>query len=95
MTVVWLTLVMVFAMPLAALADWTQFQGGPTHEGISDGPSAPLEVVWHRGDIAIDDADVAGGLSAPIIAADGTIVVVGPNEVLAFDGEDRSEIFSA
>jgi outer membrane protein assembly factor BamB len=94
MTVAWLALVMVFATPLAALADWPQFQGGPAHEGLSDGPTAPLEVAW-RHDIEIDEADVAGGLSAPIVAPDGTIVVVGPNEVLAFDGEDRSEIFSA
>ena len=95
MTVAWLTLVIVFGLPLAALADWTQFQGGPTHEGLSDGPSAPLEVAWRQEDITIDDADITGGLSAPIIAEDGTIVVVGPNEVLAFDGDDRSEIFSA
>ena len=95
LTVAWLTLVIVFGVPLAALGDWTQFQGGPTHAGLADGPSAPLEVAWHSSDIAIDDADVTGGLSAPIVAEDGTIVVVGPNEVLAFDGEDRSEVFSA
>jgi hypothetical protein len=95
LTVAVLALAILFGAPLAALADWPQFQGGPTHDGLSDGPSAPLEVVWRSDDIAIDDADVTGGLSAPIIAEDGTIVVVGPNEVLAFDGEDRSEIFSA
>jgi len=94
-TVASLTLAIVFGVPLAALADWTQFQGGPTHTGLSDGPSAPLEVAWRVQDIAIDDADVTGGLSAPIVAEDGTIVVVGPTEVLAFAGEDRSEIFSA
>jgi outer membrane protein assembly factor BamB len=86
---------MVLGMPLVALADWPQFQGGPSHDGLSDGPSAPLEVVWRHGDISIDDADVTGGLSPPIVADDGTIVVVGPNEVLGFDGEDRSEVFSA
>ena len=95
LTVAWFTLAAVVGMPLAALADWGQFQGGATHEGLSDGPSAPLEVVWRHRDIAIDDATIAGGLSAPIVAGDGTIVVVGPNEVLAFDGEDRSELFSA
>ena len=95
MTVAWLTLVIVFGMPLVALADWAQFQGGPTHAGVSDGPSAPLEVAWRHEDITIDDADVTGGLSSPVVAEDGTIVVVGPNEVLAFDGEDRSEVFSA
>jgi outer membrane protein assembly factor BamB len=95
MPVAWLTLVIVFGMPLAALADWPQFQGGPTHGGLSDGPSAPLEVAWRQEDITIDEADVTGGLSAPTIAGDGTIVVVGPNEVLAFDGADRSQLFSA
>jgi outer membrane protein assembly factor BamB len=89
------TVALVLGVPLAALADWTQFQGGPTHAGLSDGPSAPLQVVWRVEDIAIDDADVTGGLSAPIVAEDGTIVVVGPTEVLAYDGEDHSEIFSA
>ena len=95
MTAASFTLVLVLGFPLAALADWTQFQGGPTHAGLSDGPSAPLEVAWRMEDIAIDDADVAGGLSAPIVAEDGTIVVVGPNEVLAYDGEDHSQVFSA
>ena len=94
MTVAWLTLVTVFGIPLVALADWGQFQGGPTHDGLSDGPSAPLEVAWRHEDITIDQADFTGGLSAPVVAEDGTIVVVGPNEVLAFVGEDRSEVFS-
>jgi outer membrane protein assembly factor BamB len=95
MTLAGFTLAMVLGMPLVALADWPQFQGGPSHDGLSDGPSAPLEVVWRHGDISIEDADVTGGLSSPIVADDGTIVVVGPNEVLGFDGEDRSEVFSA
>ncbi|MCD6021580.1 MAG: bamB [Actinomycetia bacterium] len=85
---------MVLGLPLVALADWPQFQGGPSHDGLSDGPSAPFEVAWRHGDIAIEDADVTGGLSSPIVADDGTIVVVGPHEVLAIDGEDRSEVFS-
>ena len=89
------TLAVVLGMPLVALADWPQFQGGPTHEGLSDGPSAPFEVAWRHGDIAIEDADVTGGLSSPAVADDGTIVVVGPSEVLGFDGEDGSEIFTA
>lgn len=95
MTLAGFTLAVVLGMPLVALADWPQFQGGPSHDGLSDGPSAPWEVVWRQGGIAIEDADVTGGLSSPIVADDGTIVVVGPNEVLAFDGEDRSEVFSA
>ena len=94
MTLAGCILAVMLGTPLVALAEWPQFQGGSSHDGLSDGPSAPLEVVW-RNSIEIEDADVAGGLSAPIVAQDGTIVVVAPNEVLAFDGEDRSEIFSA
>ena len=95
MTLAGFTLAVVLGLPLVALAEWPQFQGGPSHDGVSDGPSAPLQVAWRHGDIAIDDADVTGGLSSPIVADDGTIVVVGPNEVLGFDGEDGSEVFSA
>jgi outer membrane protein assembly factor BamB len=91
----WATLAVVFGMPLAALADWDQFQGGPSHEGISDGPSAPLEVAWSNDDIEMEDVDVTGGLSSPVVANDGTIVAVGPHEVFGFDGDDGSEIFSA
>ena len=57
---------------------------------LSDGPTAPLEVAWRHSDIAIEDADVTGGLSSPVVSDDGTIVVVGPHEVLGFDGEDGS-----
>jgi outer membrane protein assembly factor BamB len=95
MTLAGFTLVAVLSMPLVAFAEWPQFQGGPSHDGLSDGPAAPLQVSWRHGDIAIDDADVSGGLSSPIVADDGTIVVVGPNEVLGFDGEDGSEVFAA
>jgi outer membrane protein assembly factor BamB len=89
------TLALVFGIPLAALADWSQFQGGPSHQGTSDGPSAPLEEVWSNDDIDVEDAGVTGGLSTPVVADDGTIVVVGPNEILGFDGTDGSELFSA
>ena len=80
---------MVLGLPLVALAEWPQFQGGPSHDGLSDGPSAPLEVAWRHRDIAIDDADVTGGLSSPIVADDGTIVVVGPHEVLGLRRRGR------
>jgi len=95
LTVVAITLVVVLAVPVAALADWSQFQGGASHGGVSDGPSAPLEVAWSSDAIRLDDADVTGGLSSPVVAEDGTIVVVGPNEVLGLDGDDGSEVFSA
>ncbi|MET1011897.1 MAG: PQQ-binding-like beta-propeller repeat protein, partial [Actinomycetota bacterium] len=94
MTLAGCTLAVVIGMPLVALGEWPQFQGGPSHDGLSDGPSAPLEVAWRHRDIAIDDADVTGGLSSPIVADDGTIVVVGPHEILGFDG-DGSEVFTA
>jgi outer membrane protein assembly factor BamB len=94
LTVAWLTLAVVFGLPLAALAEWTQFQGGPTHEGLSDGPSVPLRVAWSNHEIDVEDAATTGGLSSPVVGEDGTIVVVGSKEVLVFDGDDGSEVFS-
>lgn len=94
MTVVWLTLVIVFAIPLAALADWGQFQGGPSHQGLSESPSVPLRLAWSNDEIDVEDAVLTGGLSSPVVGEDGTIVVVGPDKVLGFDGEDGSEVFS-
>ena len=81
----------VVALPLAALADWPQFQGRGTHDGVSDGPTAPFELTWRNDDIEIIRRRVVGGLSAPVVADDGTIVVVGPHEVLMFDGADGAE----
>jgi outer membrane protein assembly factor BamB len=95
LTIAVITLAVLVGLPLAALADWSQFQGQASHEGVSDGPSAPLAVAWSRGDFQLEDANVAGGLSSPVVADDGTIVVVGPNEVLGLDGDDGSELFSA
>ena len=89
------TVAIVLGAPLAALADWPQFQGGGEHNGVSDGPSAPLAVAWTNEDIKLEGADVTGGLSSPVVAADGTIVVVAPTAVLGFDGGDGSQIFSA
>ena len=89
------TVAIVLGAPLAALADWPQFQGGGEHNGVSDGPSAPLAVAWTNEDIKLEGADVTGGLSSPVVAADGTIVVVAPTAVLAFDGGEGSQIFSA
>jgi outer membrane protein assembly factor BamB len=54
----------------------------------------PLQVVWSNNDIHIDDAAVTGGLSSLVVGEDGTLVAVGSNEVLAFDGDDGSELFS-
>jgi outer membrane protein assembly factor BamB len=81
----------VVGVPLAALADWPQFQGRGTHDGVSDGPTAPFEVAWRNDDIEITEGEVVGGLSAPVVSDDGTIAVVGPHEVLTFDGADGAE----
>jgi outer membrane protein assembly factor BamB len=90
-----MTVVIVVGTPLAARADWGQFQGAGTHNGLTDGPSAPLAVAWTNEDVELEGADATGGLSSPVIAEDGTIVVVAPTAVLGFDGEDGSEVFSA
>lgn len=89
------TVAIVVGAPLAALADWVQFQGGGAHNGLSDGPSAPLAVAWTNEDIELEGTQTIGGLSSPVIAEDGTIVTVAPNAVLGFDGDDGSQVFSA
>ena len=89
------TVAIVVGAPLAALAEWVQFQGGGAHNGLSDGPSAPLAVAWTNEDIELEGIQTIGGLSSPVIAEDGTIVTVAPNAVVGFDGEDGSQIFSA
>ena len=95
MTLAGYILAVMLGTPLVALAEWPQFQGGSSHDGLSDGPSAPLEVAWRHRDIAIDDADVSGGISSPIVGDDGTIVVVGPHEVLGYDADNGSEVITA
>ena len=90
-----IAVVAVVALPLAALGDWPQFQGGGSHDGVSDGPTAPFELAWRNDDVEIADGDVTGGLSAPVVADDGTVVVVGPHEILTFDGSDGTEVASA
>ena len=89
------TVAIVVGAPLAALADWPQFQGGGAHNGLSDGPSAPLTVAWTNEDVELEGTQTNGGLSSLVIAEDGTIVTVAPNAILGFDGEDGSQIFSA
>jgi outer membrane protein assembly factor BamB len=95
LTVGSVTVAIVVCAPLAALADWVQFQGGGAHNGLSDGPSAPLAVAWANEDIELEGADTTGGLSSPVVAEDGTIVVVAPTAVLGFDGGDGSQVFIA
>jgi outer membrane protein assembly factor BamB len=95
LTVASITVLIVVGAPLVALADWAQFQGSGVHNGLSDGPSAPLAVAWTNEDIELEATDTIGGPSSPAVAEDGTIVVVAPNVVLGFDGEDGSEVFRA
>ncbi len=86
---------MILGAPLAALAAWPQFQGDGSHEGVIDGPTAPLEVAWSRSDFELRGPDTSGGLSAPVVADDGTIVLVAPTAVLGLAPSDGSQRFSA
>lgn len=88
------TVAIVVGAPIAALADWMQFQGGGGHDGLSDGPQAPWAVAWTNDDITLEGTDTTGGLSSPVVR-DGTVVVVAPTAVLGFDGRDGSPLFSA
>lgn len=85
---------MLVGIAPAALADWPQFQGDASHAGVSDGPTAPLAVAWANEDVELEAGGTLGGLSAPVVADDGTIVTVGPREVLGFSATDGSERFS-
>ncbi len=93
LTVATVTVLFVVGAPLGALADWGQFQGSGVHNGLSDGPSAPLTLAWTNDEVELVGTDTTGGLSSPVIAEDGTIVVVAPTQVLGFDGENGSEVF--
>jgi outer membrane protein assembly factor BamB len=87
-------LLFVAGTPVVALADWPQFQGNAFHDGLSDGPVAPLKVAWTRRSISLESDDAVTGLSSPSIASDGTIVVVAPGAVKTFDGADGTELLS-
>ena len=54
LTVAAITVVFVVGAPLVALADWAQFQGSGGHNGLSDGPSAPLSLAWTNDDVELD-----------------------------------------
>jgi outer membrane protein assembly factor BamB len=85
----------ILGAPVAALAAWPQFQGRGEHDGISDGPAAPLAIAWRNRDIILEGANTSGGLSAPVVADDGTIVTVAPTAVLGFSSTDGSPTFTA
>jgi outer membrane protein assembly factor BamB len=89
------TITLLLGAPVVALASWPQFQGGGSHEGVSDGPTAPLTVAWTNLDIELGGPDARGGLSAPVVADDGTIVTVAPTAVLGFSSSDGSQVFEA
>jgi outer membrane protein assembly factor BamB len=88
------TIALLLGAPVVALAVWPQFQGAGTHAGVSDGPTAPLVVAWANLDIEVGGADPRGGLSAPVVAEDGTIVTVTPAAVLGFSSSDGSPVFT-
>lgn len=68
---------------------WSQLQGGATHTGAADGPAPPYRTVWEapvdtgRGDV----------LLGPVVA-DGTVVVVSPDSVVAIDAATGAERWS-
>jgi outer membrane protein assembly factor BamB len=88
------SVLLVAGTPVSAWADWPQFQGDAAHDGISDGPVAPLAVAWRQRDISLESDDAVTGLSSPAVAPDGTIVVVAPGAVKTFDPEDGTELLS-
>jgi outer membrane protein assembly factor BamB len=89
------TVVLTLVPGAIALASWPQFQGSGAHAGVSDGPTAPLAVAWSNTDIDLEAPDARGGLSAPVVAEDGTIVSVGPAAVLGFAATDGAPVFAA
>jgi outer membrane protein assembly factor BamB len=89
------TIGVLLGTPLAAFADWPQFQGDAAHGGLSDGPEAPLRVGWTNTDIDVHGPDARGGLSPPVVADDGTIVTVAPTAVLGFSSSDGASAFEA
>jgi outer membrane protein assembly factor BamB len=90
-----MAVVVVLGASLAALADWPQFQGDASHGGLIDGPTVPLAVAWTRSGIELEGPNTSGGLSAPVVAHDGTVVVVAPTAVLGLSLADGAETFSA
>ena len=89
------TIGVLLGTPMAAFAAWPQFQGDEGHDGLSDGPEAPLQIEWTNTDIDIDGPDARGGLSPPVVADDGTIVTVAPTAVLGFSSSDGAPAFEA
>jgi outer membrane protein assembly factor BamB len=80
--------------PTAAAAQvaqgWTQFQGGPEHRGAApDGPSPAFTEAWSFEE-PVGGATGAEGLSG-IVTADGLVVTVGPEAVIALDPVRGSE----
>ena len=60
LTVATVTVVFVLGAPLVALADWAQFQGSGGHNGLSDGPTAPLALAWTNEDVELEGTDTTG-----------------------------------
>jgi outer membrane protein assembly factor BamB len=76
------TLVAGTAAAQEGRTEWSQFQGGPGHEGSrDDGPAPPYRVRWSRADPSGDR------LSAAIVVGD-VAVTVGPEAVYGVDLSD-------
>lgn len=74
------------AVPGVALAagDWSQFQRDAAHTGaVTPGVQAPLKLAWHI-EVPNGGPDRRFGLSPPILAG-GTVVTVGPTQVVGVD----------
>jgi outer membrane protein assembly factor BamB len=69
-------------------ADWPGFQGGPEHQGVAQGPSAPLTAAW-----TLKAGEMNARLSGAVVAA-GVGVTVSRNEVLGFDPGSGARLWS-
>ena len=71
-------------MPVAALADWTQFQGDAAHSGSATGAAqAPYKLSWSL-EVSAGGPKGQFGLSAPVLSG-STVIAVAPNAVIGVD----------
>ena len=73
-----------------AAGEWPQFQGGPTHLGSAPGgPQPPYVEAWAF-DQPVGGPQGESGMSPPVVA-DGMVVALTPDEVVALDLADGTE----
>ncbi len=75
-----------------SIAGWPQYQGGPTHPGVATGPEPGFASAWEL-PVAPGGPGDRFGLSAPVISG-GTVIAVGPQEVLGVDVSTGEEAWS-